>query len=411
MNTFKQILLLLFSAVLLITPFTSATDENTRIFLDGEEVSLSGVSAYLDTDIGMIMAPVSLFSSELGISVDYNEESGTVILSRENTTVTFTVDDTEAQLNSRNVTLDAPPVLKDGEVYVPLRFAAENFGYELTWNSEEQSVDITTVYDYELGITREKLIEVYGEPSETMTSEKGYEWQVYNTDYTDYLLVGLDGDRVVAYYVNSETWELPIGLQYGTKLSTCNTIMSELGYQSAVGSGYTTYTSDETTLTVYYQESGDNLIYAALFEYAQYASNCTVTPSVLTMMEQTLADLTNIMRVRVGLEPLSMDQNVSTVAKSHANDMAENNFFSHLGTDGSDKTERMVAAGYDECYISEAISKAYPNSFATFASFYSNTTYCEVMSANFDAVGIGYSYNPDSDGVLYCVQLFYAEID
>ncbi len=29
--------------------------------------------------------------------------------------------------------------------------------------------------------------------------------------------------------------------------------------------------------------------------------------------------------------------------------------------------------------------------------------------ANFDAVGVGYSYNPDSDGVLYCVQLFYAE--
>ena len=91
--------------------------------------------------------------------------------------------------------------------------------------------------------------------------------------------------------------------------------------------------------------------------------------------------------------------------------MAENDFFAHTGTDGMDKTGRMEAAGYGPCYISEALSKAYPNSFAAFASFYSNATYQEILSANFDLLGIGYSYNPDSEGVLYCVQLFYAEKD
>lgn len=411
MRTLKKILLLLLTAALLITPFTSAADEGAYVFLDGEEVSISGVAAYFDTDIGIIMAPIGLFSNELGASVDYDIETGTVVISREDATLTFTVDDTAAKLNSRNVTLDTPPVLKDGEVYVPLRFAAENLGYELAWDSDEKRVDITTVYDYELGITREKMTEIYGAPSGKMASEKGYEWQVYHTDYTDYQLIGLDEGRVVAYYVNNETWKFPFGVQYGTKLSTCHTIMNGLGYQSSSGSGYTTYTSKDSTLTVYYQGTGDSPVYAALFEYTKYASNCTVTPSVLTMMERTLADLTNVMRVRAGLEPLKIDQDISAVAKSHSNDMAENNFFAHLGTDGLDKAGRMEAAGYGACYISEAISKAYPDSFATFASFYSNTTYCEALSANFDAVGVGYSYNPDSDGVLYCVQLFYAEMD
>lgn len=411
MRTVKKILLLLLSAVLLVTPFTSAADEGAYVFLDGEEITLSGAAAYFDTDIGIIMASMDLFSEKLGVEVNYSPETGTVLLSHKDTVLTFTVDDTEAKLNSRNVTLDTPPVLKEGTVYVPLRFAAENLGFELTWNADEKRVDLATIYDYELGIPREKMVEIYGTPSGTMPSEKGYEWQVYQTDYTDYQLIGLDAERVVAYYVSSETWKLPFGVQYGTKLSSCQAIMNGLGYQSSSGSGYTTYTSKESTLTVYYQETGEKPIYAALFEYTSYASNCTVTPSVLSAMERTLADLTNVMRVREGLEPLMLDRNVSAVAKAHSNDMAENDFFAHTGTDGMDKTGRMEAAGYGPCYISEALSKAYPNSFAAFASFYSNAMYQEILSANFDLLGIGYSYNPDSEGVLYCVQLFYAEKD
>lgn len=409
MKTFQKKLLFLFLTALLITPFTSAADEIASVFVDGKEVSLAGTSAYLDTDAGLVMASADLFSNVLEATVQYHAETGDVVISKENTTITMTVDHTEAKLDNRNVVLDAPPVEKDGTLYVPLRFCAETLGYELTWNSDENRVDIQIAYQYELGITREQMLKTYGTPSGTMASEKGYEWQVYNTDYTDYQLIGLDEGRVVAYYVNSETWKLPSGVQYGTKLATCQTMMNELGYQSTAGSGYTTYTGKDTTLTVYYTQAEDSPIYAALLEYTAYTAKCEITSDVLTAMERTLADLTNIMRVQAGLEPLPLDQDLSAVARSHADDMAENNFFAHLGTDGLDKTGRMEAAGYGACYISEAISKAYPNSFATFASFYTDVTYAEVLAANFDTVGVGYSYNPDSEGVLYCVQLYYAE--
>ena len=411
MRILKKLLLFLLAMTLLLTPFASAADEGVYVFLDGEEVVLPNINAYFDTDIGIIMAPITLFSNELDVDVDYDIEAGTVILSREDTTMLFTVEETAAKLNSRNVTLDTPPVLKDGEVYVPLRFAAENLGYELDWNSEGKRVEISTVYDYELGITREQMLQSYGTPSGTLTSEKGYVWQVYQGDDANYQLIGLDGDRVVAYYVNSETWKLPSGVQYGTKLATCQTIMNGLGYQSTAGSGYTTYTSDDASLTVYYQETGDFLIYAARLENAEYTFQYEITPAALSGMEQILADLTNVMRVRAGYEPLSVESGLCTVAKNHSNDMAEHNFFGHLGTDGSDKAGRLEAAGYSATYASEAISKAYPDSFSTFASFYSNSTYQEILNANYDATGIGYSYNPDSDGVLYCVQLFFADVD
>ena len=69
----------------------------------------------------------------------------------------------------------------------------------------------------------------------------------------------------------------------------------------------------------------------------------------------------------------------------------------------------MSAAGFGDCYVSEVISKAYPDSFTTFASFLVNPSYQEILNANFTDVGAGFAYNPDSEGVLYCTQLFYAE--
>ena len=48
---------------------------------------------------------------------------------------------------------DKPPFLKldESRTYVPVRFMAEAFGYEVTWNPESQSVIITNGY-YEVGM-------------------------------------------------------------------------------------------------------------------------------------------------------------------------------------------------------------------------------------------------------------------
>ena len=112
MRILKKLLLFLLAMTLLLTPFASAADEGVYVFLDGEEVVLPDINAYFDTDIGIIMAPITLFSNELDVDVDYDIEAGTVILSREDTTMLFTVEETAAKLNSRNVTLDTPPICR-----------------------------------------------------------------------------------------------------------------------------------------------------------------------------------------------------------------------------------------------------------------------------------------------------------
>lgn len=409
MKTLQKITIFLFAALLLITPFTFAAQERVSVWLDGEEVILSENPVLFDTDLGFIMAPAALFTTALGSEVVVDTQSGSVSITRGNTVLSFTLDGLDAKINSRSVTLDTPPVMVNGEVLVPLRFCAENLGFELNWIAAENRVDLYTIYDYELKSTDQKMREIYGDPLEALVSEKGYTWQVYHEDYREYQLIGVDHGRVVAYYLNHDSWRLPFGIQYGTKLSTCHTLMNGLGYQSSTGSGYTTFYSDEAVLTVYYTADADNPVYAALYEAADYAEAEAVTPAALVSMERLLSDLTNVERVRQGLMPLIFHQSLSAVAKLHAGDMAAGDFFSHRGSDLQDKTGRMRAAGFGDCYVSEAISKAYPDSFTTFASLYANLSYQEVLRANFTDVGVGFAYNPDSEGVLYCTQLFYAE--
>ncbi len=82
-----------------------------------------------------------------------------------------------------------------------------------------------------------------------------------------------------------------------------------------------------------------------------------------------------------------------------------------MDSNGLDKTGRMEAAGFHDFYISEVQCQAFSDSFQVFASLYLNASYREILQANFASQGIGFSYNPKSEGILYGVQLFFAEKD
>lgn len=414
MRTIRNFIILLLAASLILTGIAWASDGEITLSYEGEIVSLTDKSAglaYLDSESSTVMASTAFFTEVLGAEMTYDEEKGTLSLTHGTIFLDFTLDDVNVRHNDQTTVLDAAPVLHDGTPYVPLRFTAESFDYELFWHGEEQRVDVRTANLYELGISRARMQNLYGTPTDTRESEKGYVWQVYRDDLMDYHMIGLKGDQVTAFYVMGPYWKLPQGIQSGMRLSSCSTILNSLGYQATSGTGYVTYSSEKDAVTVYYDSSTERQIYAALYEDAENLTVCEISLPVLGAMEATLADLTNVMRVQAGLEPLSYENGVADVAKGHAKDMARNNYFAHMDSNGLDKTGRMEAAGFHDFYISEVQCQAFSDSFQVFASLYLNASYREILQANFASQGIGFSYNPKSEGILYGVQLFFAEKD
>ena len=76
------------------------------------------------------------------------------------------------------------------------------------------------------------------------------------------------------------------------------------------------------------------------------ASLATIGPAT-TFEDTNFANLLNGMRVASDLEPLAYDERLNRAAQKHAQDMVDNDYFSHTSLDGRTVPERIQAEGYD----------------------------------------------------------------
>ena len=90
------------------------------------------------------------------------------------------------------------------------------------------------------------------------------------------------------------------------------------------------------------------------------ASYALLQQSELQMLEMINADRTSssTLRETKGLaHPLQWDDRLAEVARQHSEDMAQNGFFSHKGSDGSDPALRTTKAGIQWRCTGENIAK------------------------------------------------------
>ena len=79
-------------------------------------------------------------------------------------------------------------------------------------------------------------------------------------------------------------------------------------------------------------------------------------PAAAQVQATAFADLINAERAKSGLTPLRVNAQLTQAARSHAADMARNDYFSHTGLNGSNLSTRARAAGYCRAGIAENIA-------------------------------------------------------
>jgi uncharacterized protein YkwD len=77
--------------------------------------------------------------------------------------------------------------------------------------------------------------------------------------------------------------------------------------------------------------------------------------------EQQVFELVNLQRSHHGLTALIADSRLQAAADLHSQDMAQNDFFSHTGSNGSLSSERITAQQYDWDWSGENIAAGYAN--------------------------------------------------
>lgn len=124
----------------------SGTRQNPVVAVDFEQVSFPDVQPMLDPAVGRVRVPIRFVSEKMGAKVSWEQSTKTVTIEREGLTITLQVDNPTIRVNGEEKTLDAPPILHDDRVLVPLRYIAEMFGAAVDWVGD-QPPSVEPVYE------------------------------------------------------------------------------------------------------------------------------------------------------------------------------------------------------------------------------------------------------------------------
>jgi hypothetical protein len=103
--------------------------------------------------------------------------------------------------------------------------------------------------------------------------------------------------------------------------------------------------------------------------------------------------LTNQYRIENGLSPLSIDLDLHEAAQQHSQNMANQDFFSHTGLDGSSSSQRALNAGYESSFVGENIGAGYQTSQDVVDGWMNSPGHrANILNADYNEIGVGYYF-------------------
>jgi LysM repeat protein len=120
-----------------------------RLVLDGAPLILNPAPLLQN---GSTYIPLRALSTYLGAGVWFNPDSQTIGINQGDNKIAFVAGSTMAVVNGAKVTIP-PSITVNGVTYVPIRFIAAAFGYQVLWNDATKTVTIHTKPVVQQGVT------------------------------------------------------------------------------------------------------------------------------------------------------------------------------------------------------------------------------------------------------------------
>lgn len=223
---------------------------------------------------------------------------------------------------------------------------------ELT-KPDEQSFSIGNI---ELGDTKDRVEEIYGEPMRASENEYGLDWSTCHENYRNFMMVAYDEQEVVrGLFTNQDLLSSQFDIVLGDTKAVVNETLGEpekvirnggFNYQINSEEEYDVYQMDGGYVTLFYDiHKGDQVTAIQIIdEGLEVLKETLYTPSSERLkegFEYQLFDLTNATRISHDLPVLAWAEDVRETARKHSTDMVENQFFSHTNLQGQSPFDRM----------------------------------------------------------------------
>lgn len=133
-------------------------------------------------------------------------------------------------------------------------------------------------------------------------------------------------------------------------------------------------------------------------------SGTTTGSASVTAAEQQAVALLNADRRANGLSDLKVSSALTAVARSHAQDMIDRNYFSHTNPDGETLSDRLKQAGISFSAAGENIAQNTSVEAAETSFMNSSGHRSNILNSSYTTVGVGVAF--DNAGNVYVVQDF-----
>lgn len=111
---------------------------------------------------------------------------------------------------------------------------------------------------------------------------------------------------------------------------------------------------------------------------------------------EAVVALVNVRRAENGCGPLKINAQLTVAAQGHSRNMAEHDFFSHTGHDGSRMADRVSAAGYNYSMAAENIGMGYKDAEAAVEGWMNSPGHrANILNCALSETGVGYYYQAD----------------
>lgn len=212
----------------------------------------------------------------------------------------------------------------------------------ITWSSCATLIDVIydlfvqdTVFhmgnaEIKIGANIDTITETFGDPVRIDNSDYEFNWYVYNTDPTSFMMVGVKEDRICAFFSNSS------GFSYGDLKS-----------------------GDDYLLAYKYLENPDFRIVKApdgtidAIMYNPYTKSDIVFTNDQYLRGCELVDIVNSYRTKNGLSPLNINTDLYTTAYTMVSqpkylELSRDTRFSHIMDDAQHETGYDIFAIYEK---------------------------------------------------------------
>ncbi len=129
---------------------SSISRDNISVCLDGIPVAFD-VSPFLSDN--RVLAPVRAIADTCGALVEWDDETKTAYIKDDNLSVSFVIGNRGMTVNGEYHEIDTAATIVSGRTFVPLRALTEIFGLTVEWDGETTTVLLSTENQFLLPVT------------------------------------------------------------------------------------------------------------------------------------------------------------------------------------------------------------------------------------------------------------------